>query len=104
MKDTFVDVKARLKSGKYIIIEMQVLNVKGFEKRILHNATKQYSQQLKKGSSYQLVNPVIALTFTNFRMFDDSEEYISRLSKSPFFEQFSHPRFMDIIGDGTLVP
>ena len=30
MKDTFVDVKAKLNNEKYVIIEMQVLNVKGF--------------------------------------------------------------------------
>jgi len=97
MKDTFVDVKARLKSGKYIIIEMQVLNVKGFEKRILHNAAKQYSQQLKKGNSYQLVNPVIALTFTNFRMFDDSEEYISH------FRLLERKRYTEYSDDVELI-
>ncbi|MBV5277115.1 Rpn family recombination-promoting nuclease/putative transposase, partial [bacterium] len=36
MKDTFVDVKAILANRKQLIIEMQVLNVPGFEKRILH--------------------------------------------------------------------
>jgi predicted transposase/invertase (TIGR01784 family) len=29
MKDTYVDVKARLSNGKRVIIEMQVLNVEG---------------------------------------------------------------------------
>ncbi|MDD4929892.1 MAG: Rpn family recombination-promoting nuclease/putative transposase [Gallionella sp.] len=38
MKDTCVDVKAVLANGKHVIIEMQVLSVPGFEKRILHNA------------------------------------------------------------------
>ena len=77
MKDTFVDVKAVLNNGKKVIIEMQVLNVQGFEKRILHNAAKQYSRQLKRGENYQLLNPVIALTFTDFIMFDDTDDYIS---------------------------
>jgi len=35
MKDTYVDVKATLSSGTKVIIEMQVLNVVGFEQRIL---------------------------------------------------------------------
>jgi hypothetical protein len=34
MKDSFVDVKARLANGSRVIIEMQVLNVEGFEQRI----------------------------------------------------------------------
>jgi predicted transposase/invertase (TIGR01784 family) len=35
VKDTYLDVKAKLADGKTVIIEMQVLNVEGFEKRIL---------------------------------------------------------------------
>jgi len=40
MKDTFVDVKAQLDDGSRVIIEMQVLNYEGFEKRVLYNAAK----------------------------------------------------------------
>ncbi len=70
MKDTYVDVKARLANGKQVIIEMQVLNVKGFEQRILFNAAKSYSLQLQKGQDFNLLNPVIALTLTDFQLFD----------------------------------
>jgi predicted transposase/invertase (TIGR01784 family) len=78
MKDTFVDVKAILANRKQVIIEMQVLNVPGFEKRILHNAAKQYATQLLKGDDYTLLNPVIALTFTDFIMFEGNQEPVSR--------------------------
>ncbi len=79
MKDTFVDVKAVLANGKRVIIEMQVLNVQGLEQRILYNAAKQYSTQLYKGEDYRLLNPVIALTFTDFILFkDEQEQVISR--------------------------
>ena len=97
MKDTFVDVKARLANGKHVIIEMQVLNVKGFEKRILHNAAKQYSRQLKRGESYQFVNPVIALTFTDFQMFEDSNEFISH------FKLLETKRFIEYSDDVELI-
>ena len=70
MKDTYVDVKAKLADGRQVIIEMQVLNVPGFEQRILYNAAKAYSVQLQKGDDYSLLNPVIALTLTDFLMFD----------------------------------
>lgn len=73
MKDTYVDVKARLADGRQVIIEMQVLNVQGFEQRILFNAAKSYSQQLQKGDEYALLNPVIALTLTDFELFDNQE-------------------------------
>ena len=70
MKDTFVDVKAKLQNDTTVIIEMQVLNHDGFEKRVLYNTAKNYSQQLKKGEDYHLLNPVIALTIVNFEMFE----------------------------------
>ncbi len=34
MKDTFLDVRAKDEKNRWYIIEMQVLNVAGFEKRI----------------------------------------------------------------------
>jgi len=73
MKDTYVDVKARLADGRQVIIEMQVLNVKGFEQRILFNAAKSYSLQLQVGQDFTLLNPVIALTLTDFQMFDTAD-------------------------------
>jgi predicted transposase/invertase (TIGR01784 family) len=77
MKDTYLDVKARLQDDTSVIIEMQVLNVEGFEQRILYNAAKAYSTQLNRGDDYKLLNPVIALTITDFRMFEDWEDYRS---------------------------
>lgn len=77
MKDTYVDVKAVLADGQTVIIEMQVLNVDGFEKRVLYNAAKAYSAQLGRGEKYHLLNPVIALTFTDFVMFPDQPDVFS---------------------------
>lgn len=71
MKDTYVDVRARLNDGRRIIIEMQVLNVEGFEKRVLYNAAKAYSTQLLVGDKYHLLQGVVALTITDFVMFPD---------------------------------
>ncbi|MCP4698702.1 MAG: Rpn family recombination-promoting nuclease/putative transposase [Gammaproteobacteria bacterium] len=77
MKDTYVDVKAKLSDGRQVIIEMQVLNVPGFEKRILYNAAKSYSAQLQKGDDYTLLNPVIALTIVDFTLFEDLDPVIN---------------------------
>ena len=78
IKSSYLDVKARLSNGNWVIIEMQVLNVEGFEKRVLYNATKTYSAQLRKGDEYEVLSPVIALTITDFEMFDDIDRPISR--------------------------
>ena len=78
LKSTYLDIKAELKTGEMVMIEMQVLNVAGFEKRILYNAAKAYSVELAEGQSYANPNPVIALTITDFVMFDDVEQYLCR--------------------------
>jgi predicted transposase/invertase (TIGR01784 family) len=77
MKDTYVDVKAILTDATIVIIEMQVINHDGFEKRVLYNAAKNYSIQLDKGERYHLLKPVIALTIVNFEMFNDNDEMIN---------------------------
>ena len=72
IKDSYLDVKATIANGKTVIIEMQVLNVLGFEKRVLYNAAKAFSIQLAVGEDYTLLNPVIALTITDFEMFENN--------------------------------
>ncbi|MBE9117508.1 Rpn family recombination-promoting nuclease/putative transposase [Lusitaniella coriacea LEGE 07157] len=77
LKDTYLDVKAKLNDGSLVIIEMQVLNVESFAKRILYNAAKAYSLQLNAGEGYRFLKPVIALTITDFIMFEESNSLIS---------------------------
>jgi predicted transposase/invertase (TIGR01784 family) len=77
VKDTFVDVKAILDDNTKVIIEMQVLNHQGFEKRVLYNAAKNYSIQLNKREEHHLLNPVIALNIVDFDMFHDSNSVIT---------------------------
>lgn len=77
MKDSYVDVKALLSNGKRVIIEMQVLNYEGLEKRILYNAAKLYSTQLVKAQKYNTLEPIIALTITDFKLFGEFEKVIS---------------------------
>jgi len=83
VKETYLDIKAKIRdteSGeeRTVIIEMQVLNVEGFEKRILYNAAKSYSTQLASGEGYHLLNPVIALTITDFIMFTELSNVTSK--------------------------
>jgi predicted transposase/invertase (TIGR01784 family) len=89
MKDTYLDVKAKSKDDREFIIEMQVLNVAGFEKRVLYNAAKAYSLQIGEGDDYPRLNPVIALTITDFIMFEPSPKIISKfclLDKDDYFK------------------
>jgi predicted transposase/invertase (TIGR01784 family) len=96
MKDTYVDVEAVLADGSHVIVEMQVLNVEGFEQRILYNAAKSYSRQLNEGEDYTLLNPVIALTLTDFTLFEGTTD-TSR------FVLLEKERFIRYSGDIELI-
>jgi len=73
LKNTYVDIKAYLDNGTQVIIEMQVLNQSGFDKRVLSNVAKAYSTQLEKGDKYTELNPAIGLTVTDFVMFPQKQ-------------------------------
>jgi len=81
-KDTYLDIKATIadqdRQKSTVIIEMQVLNVEGFQKRILYNAAKTYTNQLAIGDEYTDLQPVIALTIADFEMFPELDQLISR--------------------------
>jgi predicted transposase/invertase (TIGR01784 family) len=97
MKDSFVDVKATLDNDTKVIIEMQVLNHKGFEKRVLYNMAKNYSIQLNKAEDYHLLNPVIALNIVDFIMFEDSPKTITN------FKLLEKEEFIDYSDDIELI-
>ncbi len=97
MKDTYVDVKAVLDDGSHVIIEMQVLNTEGFEKRVLYNAAKKYSSQLKKGDHFKLLNSVIALTITDFTLFEEHDDVMSH------FKLIEKQHLIDYLDDIELI-
>lgn len=91
LKDSFLDVKAKMAGGKIAIIEMQVLNVIAFDKRVVYNAAKTFTTQLKSGEGYSKLNPVIALTITDFTMFPKLDAVISRFSFVDREHDFAYP-------------
>jgi predicted transposase/invertase (TIGR01784 family) len=90
-KDTYLDVKARINNGTTVIIEMQVLNVPAFGKRVLYNAAKTYALQLNRAEGYQRLKPVIALNITDFEMFPNQSEVISRFAFKETQRLFDYP-------------
>lgn len=90
-KDTYLDVKARINDGRTVIIEMQVLNVPAFGKRVLYNAAKTYALQLNLADRYQRLRPVIALNITDFEMFPNQLEVISRFAFKETQRLFDYP-------------
>ncbi|MEW6496670.1 MAG: Rpn family recombination-promoting nuclease/putative transposase [Cyanobacteriota bacterium] len=98
LKDTYLDVKAKLASRETVIIEMQVLNVPAFDKRVIYNAAKTYSTQLKSGEGYSKLKQVIALTITDFEMFEGRNKVISHFLFKERDELFDYPnRELEIV-------
>jgi predicted transposase/invertase (TIGR01784 family) len=97
IKESFLDVKATLKGGQTVIIEMQVLNVLGFDKRVLYNAAKAFSIQLNVGEDYAMLNPIIALTITDFEMFPHSPKVISSFALREKEEMTSYSDDIELV-------
>ena len=76
-KYTYLDVKCKDNKGVEYVVEMQVLYVLGFEKRVFYNASKAYVNQLEEGEDYPKLNQVIAISILDFILFDDFEHYLS---------------------------
>lgn len=91
LKDSFLDVKATLDNGSIVIIEMQVLNIEGFNKRIPYYAAKVYVNQLKRGEIYTDLQPVISLTITDFKMFKKTDKIINRFVFKEWDDSFLYP-------------
>jgi predicted transposase/invertase (TIGR01784 family) len=90
-KDSYLDVKARITDNKTVIIEMQVLNVEAFEKRVIYNLAKTYANQLKIREGYPRLQPVIALTITDFKMFKEQPDAISHFVFKEKEKLFDYP-------------
>jgi len=91
LKDTYLDVKAKINDGQTVIIEMQVLNVASFAKRVIYNAAKTYATQLGRGEGYSKLKPVLALTITDFEMFPDNPDVISHFVFKQTKRFFDYP-------------
>jgi predicted transposase/invertase (TIGR01784 family) len=78
LKYSILDVKCRDHRGVSYIVEMQVQKVAAFLKRIQYNAAKAYAHQIERGEDYPKLNQVIAITITDFILFDGFDHCVSR--------------------------
>ncbi len=74
MKLSVVDVKCRDERGRTYVVEMQVLNVDAFEKRIVYNTSKAYVMQLPTGEAYRDLCPVVGVTICDFVFWPEPPE------------------------------
>ncbi len=77
LKVTVIDVKATDENGNTYIVEMQLTDKKGLDKRIQYYGAKGYSSQIDSGDEYLKLKPMIFIGILDFEYFD-SPNYISR--------------------------
>jgi predicted transposase/invertase (TIGR01784 family) len=88
LKHSVVDVKCVDARGTRYVVEMQILNVEGFEKRVVYNVAKAYSNQLDVGENYPKLNDVIGVTICDFELWPRRESpHVPMLSRWRMQEQ-----------------
>jgi len=87
-KYSIVDVKCTDSLQRQFIVEMQMVWTTDFLKRILHNTTRAYSRQLRKGEDYASCMPVYTLCLLNENLpkdtFKRTERPVLLAERSPF--------------------
>ncbi|MBL7813885.1 MAG: Rpn family recombination-promoting nuclease/putative transposase [Saprospiraceae bacterium] len=75
-KSSIIDVRATDEKGSTFIVEMQVAEPAGFDKRVLYYTSKDYAGQINSGDDYPLLRPVYFIGVLNFDYFL-GEDYLS---------------------------
>jgi predicted transposase/invertase (TIGR01784 family) len=60
-KESVLDVKARLRSGSVIDVEIQVEMIRDLRERILFDAAKMLTGQIKRGEEYRQMEQVVSI-------------------------------------------
>ncbi|HRI69366.1 MAG TPA: Rpn family recombination-promoting nuclease/putative transposase [Polyangium sp.] len=74
LKMSIVDVKCTDALGRRFVVEMQILKIEGFEKRVVYNASKAYVMQLRNGDEYPALCDVVGITICNFNLWTEKNE------------------------------
>ena len=72
-----LDIRAKLDGNTDCDIEMQIVDYKNIEKRLLYYWSKLYIQGLKSGMDYEKLNKAIIVLFADFEI-----EHLSEIKKS----------------------
>jgi predicted transposase/invertase (TIGR01784 family) len=75
-KSSIIDVRATDEKGATFIVEMQITEPAGFDKRVLYYTSKDSAGQINAGDDYPLLRPVYFIGVLNFDYFI-GEDYLS---------------------------
>jgi predicted transposase/invertase (TIGR01784 family) len=90
LKYSIVDVKCVDARGTTYVVEMQVFNVEAFEKRVIYNVAKAYTNQLGVGFAYPELDDVIGISICDFELWPRKQTpHVPMLSRWRMQEQQS---------------
>ena len=75
-KSSIIDVKATDEKDSTFIVEMQVAEPAGFDKRVLYYTSKDYAGQINIGEEYPKLRPVYFIGILDFKYFS-GKNYLS---------------------------
>ncbi len=75
-KSSIIDVKATDEKGFTFIVEMQVAEPAGFDKRVLYYTSKDYAGQINIGEEYPKLRPIYFIGVLDFNYFS-GKDYLS---------------------------
>ena len=73
LKSSILDIKVTDERNIWYIVEMQVEEPDGFDKRVQYYTAKQYSSQIEVGEDYPKLKQVIFIGILNFNFFDGND-------------------------------
>ncbi len=71
MKLSVVAVKCIDQMDTRYVVEMQLFNVQGFEERVIYNASKAFTMQLRTAEDYRNLKGVVGVTLCDFSLWPD---------------------------------
>ena len=90
LKYSIVDVRCVDAAGTTYVVEMQVLNVEAFEKRVVYNVAKAYTNQLGVGFAYPELDDVVGISICDFELWPRGDApHVPMLSRWRMQEQHS---------------
>jgi len=75
-KASIIDVRAKDVKGRQFVVEMQVAETDGFDKRVQYYTCRDYSMQIERGDEYPKLKPTYFIGILDFDYFE-SEDYLS---------------------------
>lgn len=87
-----LDVRVLLRNNTQIDIEIQIAKLSVWAERSLFYISKIYTEQIKSGDEYGLLNKCVSISIVDFKLFEDSEEFYSCFH---IFEDNRHTLFTD---------